>query len=74
MVKHLTMDDVDTMLLTQKVHLVVELNAVPVVTCVTTSYTEAKGVCVREENAVMLTLSAATIAKAKSGEVLEIVL
>lgn len=71
MAKHLTMYDADTLLDSKKVHVVVELKGLPVVTCVTTDYKEAKSVCIREENTVMLTLNPETIAKVKAGEILE---
>lgn len=74
MAKHLTMSDVDTMLQNKSAHVVVELNAVPVVTCVTTEYNEAKRMCIRDENTVMVTLTPNTIAEIQSGRILEIVL
>lgn len=72
MVKHLKMQDVDNLLVDKSVYLVVEINTYPVVTLVTTEYVEAKANMLIEENRVMLSMSPETVARAKSGELLDL--
>lgn len=72
MAKHLTMKDVENILDNKSVYVVVEVNTMPVVTLVTTDYNQAKGCYLLEENSIMLSISPETIARIKSGELLEL--
>ena len=54
------------------VYIVVNDAPIPVVELVTHDYNKARGVCVREENNVMLVLTPETRAAIRSGKYLEI--
>lgn len=71
MPKELTMDDVAAFD-DECSYIVINAGPIPVVELVTQDYNKARGVCVREENNVMLVLTPETIEAIRSGEYLEI--
>lgn len=71
MPRHLTMDDVSK-LDDECAYIVVNAAPIPVIELVTMDYNKARGLCVSEENNVMLALTPETLAAVRSGEYLEI--